>query len=138
MDFDVNWLAVGVATLAAFALGAAWYSSALFGKRWQNDLGFTEEYLREGNMAKTFGLSFVAMFVMALGLALMMQGVRADGGLNWQSGLHYGLMSGVFFIAASMAINYLYQRRPLSLWLIDAGYQVVFLGIMGAVIGAFG
>ncbi len=31
---DVNLLAVGVATLLAFALGALWYSPVLFARQW--------------------------------------------------------------------------------------------------------
>ena len=34
-DFGaVNWLAVGVGTVAAFMVGWLWYSPLLFGKKW--------------------------------------------------------------------------------------------------------
>lgn len=130
---DINFLAVIVAGVAAFALGAAWYSKALFGKGWQKDLGFTDEYLQQGNMAVTFGLSLVAMIIMAFGMAWIMGGTATDG----VSGLMGGLMIGVFFVGTSIAINYLYQRRSLRLWAIDALYQILFLGLMGFIIGAW-
>ena len=52
---DVNWLAVLAALVAAFVLGGAWYSKALFGNAWMQDVGLTEEAIKNGNMARTFG-----------------------------------------------------------------------------------
>lgn len=38
----LNWLAVVVATLLAFAVGAVWYTPALFGKAWMKSIGLKE------------------------------------------------------------------------------------------------
>lgn len=130
---DINFLAVGVAGIAAFVLGMLWYS-LLFGKIWQKELGFTDEYIQNGNMGVIFGSSFVLMVLMALGLALLIT-PQLGGAANWQLGAHHGLIAGVLFVGGSMGINYLYQRRSIKLWLIDAGYQICFLVIMGTIIG---
>jgi hypothetical protein len=53
---EINWLAVLIAAVASFLLGGAWYSNALFGKAWQRETGVTDEKLKQGNMAKIFGL----------------------------------------------------------------------------------
>ncbi|OHX65076.1 DUF1761 domain-containing protein [Flammeovirga pacifica] len=135
MEFgNINYLAVLVAAVAAFILGAIWYS-AIFGKTWQKELGFTDEYLQKANMALIFGSSFVLMFITSLGLAMF--NAHTGHSLNASSGAFHGLMVGLIFIGSSMGINYLYQRRSLKLWLIDAGYQVTFLTIQGAIIGAW-
>ncbi|MCW5898454.1 MAG: DUF1761 domain-containing protein [Flavobacteriales bacterium] len=132
----VNFLAVIVATLAAFALGAVWYT-ALFGKRWMKEVGFSEEQLKQGaNLGRIYGTCLLLTFVMGLGLAFIWH-QEDPASLTWQVGLYHGLLIGLFFVAPSTGINYLYQRKSFALWLIDAGYQVVFLGIMGAVIGAW-
>ncbi len=137
MDYgNVHWLSVVVSTLAAWVLGALWYAPPLFGKIWQKDLGFSDEYLKEGNMAKTFGLSMVMMFVMAFGMQLMMYG-HGETSMGWKEGIHHGLYVGVFFVASSVAINYLYQRRSFRLWAVDALYQVIILAIMGAIQGVW-
>ncbi|WP_020531514.1 DUF1761 domain-containing protein [Flexithrix dorotheae] len=133
---NINYLAVGVAALASFALGALWYSPVLFGKAWQNELGFTDEYLQEGNMAKIFGSSFLLMILMAFGMGMLLQG-HGEPVIGWQGGLIHGLVVGFFFVGTSMGINLLYQRKSFILWLIDAGYQIIFLGIMGIIIGAW-
>ena len=44
----VNWIAVIVATVAAFILGAVWYSKALFGNQWMQEVGLTEETIAAG------------------------------------------------------------------------------------------
>jgi hypothetical protein len=49
----------------------------------------------------------------------------------------YGLGFGFFFNAMSIGINMIYQRKSFTLWAIDAGYQVVYLGISGAILGAW-
>jgi hypothetical protein len=137
MDFsNMNFLAIIVAALASFALGALWYSPILFGKAWQKELGFTDEYLQSGNMVKIFGSSFVMMLIMSMGLASLLPNL-ANGALSAKSGLHYGLMIGLLFVATSMAINLLYQRKSIKLWAIDACYQIVFLCIMGLILGAW-
>jgi hypothetical protein len=51
MDLSsINYLAVIAAALGAFVFGALWYSTPLFGKIWQKELGFSDEYLKQGNM----------------------------------------------------------------------------------------
>ncbi len=138
MDFsNINYLAVVAAAVASFILGAVWYGTALFGKSWQVELGFSDEYLKEGNMAKIFGSSFVLMLIMALGMAMLVQGHSEGEAIGWKQGLYHGLYVGIFFVATSMGINLLYQRRSIKLWAIDSGYQIVFLAIMGAILGAW-
>jgi len=135
MDFSsINWLAVIVSGIAAWALGALWYSPVLFGKAWQKETGLTEESLRNANMAQVYGTSAVLMIIMALGLAMFFQG---DMDMNWKTGFHMGLITGLFFVAPSIGINYLYQRKSLKLWAIDAVYQILILALAGAILGAW-
>jgi hypothetical protein len=133
---NINFLALAVAAIASFALGALWYSPVLFGKMWQKALGYTDEYLNQGNMALIFGSSFVLIFLMDFGLAVILQG-HAGRDVSMTSGLLYGFLLGVFFVAASTGINYLYQRKSILLWAIDAGYQVLYLTMTGAILGAW-
>jgi hypothetical protein len=132
----INYLAVAVAAVISFGLGALWYSPVMFGKAWQKELGFSDEYLQSGNMGKIFGSSVILMLIMALGLAVLLNARWGDS-VTLMSGIKHGLFVGVAFVGASMGINMLYQRKSLKLWLIDAGYQILFLLIMGAIIGAW-
>ena len=55
---DVNWLAVVLGALAGFVVGGLWYGP-IMGKSWMVAVGKTEEDLKEGNPAKTYGLTFL-------------------------------------------------------------------------------
>lgn len=129
----INWLAVLVAGIAAWALGALWYS-ALFGKTWQKETGLTAESMKDINLGKIYGSSAVLMIIMAFGLAMFFQG---DMEMSGSKGMQMGLITGLFFVAPSIGINYLYQRKSFKLWAIDAVYQILFLALEGFIVGAW-
>ncbi len=133
---NINFLALLVAAIASFALGAIWYSPLLFSKAWQKAVGLSDETMKNANMAVIFGSSFILIFLMNFGLAVILQG-HAGRDISAMSGALYGLLIGIFFIATSIAINMLYQRKSFTLWAIDAGYQVLYLAISGAILGAW-
>lgn len=136
MEFnDINYLAVIVAALVSFGLGALWYSPVLFGKLWQNEVGLSDEQLKEGGsgaMMTTFGGSLILMIVMILGLAMILS--AQVGIMDLMRGLKTGLLAGAMFAASSMGINYLYQRKSMKLFFIDACYQVAYMGISGIIL----
>jgi len=128
----INWLAVVVATVAAFAIGGLWYSAALFGNTWLQEVGLTEEAANNANMPRTFGGTFVLQFLAVTALAVL---IGVDS--SWQSGLQTGLLVSVFWVATAYGITYLFEQRSLRLFLINAGYNVVLFAIVGAIIGTW-
>lgn len=44
---DVNFLAVGVATVFAVLFGVLWYSPVLFARQWMAAHGYSEDKVRE-------------------------------------------------------------------------------------------
>jgi hypothetical protein len=127
----VNWLSVFAAALSGFAIGALWYGP-LFSKPWMSASGMTKEKGAQGNPALIFGGAYVLNLVAATGIALQ-NGTHT----GWLFGLHIGLMGAFFFIAPALGVIYLFEMRPLKLWLINAGYQIVNFSAMGAIIGAW-
>ncbi len=69
---NINWLSVVVACIGAFILGALWYSPLLFSKAWQKEVGLSDEDLKDSNMVKTFGTSFVLQFIAAVMMDMFM------------------------------------------------------------------
>ena len=51
------------------------------------------------------------------------------------SGAKAGAALALALIGSTLAMNYGFEARPLSLWLINVGYMVVGMTIMGAIIG---
>ncbi len=126
----VNWLAVVVSTVIAFAIGGIWYSKALFGGMWLEEVGLTEEAVDEANMPMTFGGTFVLQFFAVTALAVL---VGAGG--TWLSGLKCGLTIGIFWIATAYGITYLFEQRTMRLFLINAGYNIVLFAVAGTLLG---
>lgn len=128
----VNWLAALIATLASFVIGALWYSPLMFAGPWQRALGMSEEELRSGHVGRIFLAAFIAMLVAAVGFSI----VLADAG-GWRSGLHWGLIVGLFLVAPSLAVHNAFERRPFHYWAINAGYSTVTFAIYGLILGAW-
>jgi hypothetical protein len=134
MDISqLNWLAVLVATVTAFALGGIWYGP-LFGKAWQRLVGLSDEDIQQGHPGKIYGGAFCLNLVMATVLALLLQ-LHPSPGLV--PGINIGVLLALSFIATSVGINYLFQQRPLGQYLIEVGYMVVLMALMGAIIGVW-
>ena len=51
-------------------------------------------------------------------------------------GAFHGAMTGLLYGATATGIHYLYQRKSLKLFLIDASYIVAFLALSGGVMAA--
>jgi hypothetical protein len=126
---EVNYLAVLAAAAATFALGGLWYSPALFGKVWQREAGVTEEKMKSANMGLIFGLTFVLALIAAWVFALFL-GPRPPMAL----GLGAGFSAGLCWVAASLGINYLFERKSLKLWLINGGYHTLQFTIIGLIL----
>ncbi len=129
---DISWLATLVATALAFALGGLWYGP-LFGSAWMAEHGFTKEQLAQGfNPAKTYGLTAVlaaaSAYVFGVFLALL-------GPHTAMFALGFGFSVGSFWVAASIATNYLFERSSARLFLINGGYHVVRFSLMGLAFG---
>ena len=124
----INLLAALLGAVAFFAVGALWYS-ALFGKRWQAEVGLTDEQIAGGNMPLIFGLCFA--FELLISLMLGHNVART------QPPDHVILMMAAGFGATIMVpaigINYLFQRRSGTLFAIDAGHFIVGTAAMGLV-----
>lgn len=130
---EVNYLAVGLAALSAFMLGGLWYSPVLFANKWAALTGLSEEKLKSGSMAMIFGGAFLLNLIAAFVLAMF---VGPGAGLKFAT--LAGLAVGLCWVATSFGVSYLFERRPLGLWLINAGYFTLQFTLMGAILGAMG
>ena len=132
----INIWAVLVSAVAFWALGALWYSPLLFSKRWQKEVGLSDEKLKSANMALIFGTSFFIMLLMVWALNFVINSHKPEN-VNLGMRLHYGLFTGFFFSMMTIGINYLYQRKSIVLWLIDGVYVVLGMGIAGMILGSW-
>ena len=128
----INHIAVWVAGIFQFLLGAGWYT--LLGPAWMTGIGKTEAQLvaEHGHSPLPYIIALGAALVVAYAIAWLLPrlGTPSAG-----SGAKAGATLALALIGSTLAMNYGFEARPLSLWLINAGYMVVGMTIMGAIIG---
>jgi hypothetical protein len=135
----INYLAVVIAALAGFGFGAVYYMS--LARPWMDAQGWTPEqqaaHVRgELNPSRLpFVIAIVANLVMSWVLAGL---IGHMGSVTIRSGLISAAFVWLGFVVTTLAVNYAYSGRKPMLMVIDAGYWLGALLIMGAVIGAFG
>ena len=133
MNTHIHPLAVVVAALSAFLVGGIWYSPLAFARPWMAANGFTEESLRErGGTARIFGVAFVLVLVASVNLAFFLG--AEDTTATW--GASAGALTALW-IASAFGVTYLFERKPMKLFFIDAGYHVVSFPLMGLILGAW-
>jgi len=127
-------LAVWIAAIVFFVLGAIWYS--VMAAQSMAAIGKTmDELSREhGGSPLPYMVGFVAILVMCYTLAWLMQRLHAA---TLVSGLRLGATVAAGFIAATLALNYGFEARSPTLWLINSVYVVVGLALAGAIIGSW-
>lgn len=153
-----NFIAVLVASLVTLLVGFVWYNPKVFGTAWMKETGMTEEKAQQGNMVKIFGLtifySFMISFLMPaltvhqMGALGMIGGdpalakpsyaaFMADYGNEFRTFKHgalHGFFTGLFLALPITAINSLFEQKSWRYILINAGFWIVSLTIIGAIV----
>ncbi|WJJ98323.1 DUF1761 domain-containing protein [Algibacter luteus] len=154
----INPIAIPIAAIAALVVGFIWYNPKVFGNAWMKASGMTEEKIKGGNMAKIFGLAFVFALLLAVQLmqmtnhqwgALGMVGGDPTGALpsfeafmadygtayrTFKHGAFHGTLAGIFVALPIIGTNALFERKSAKYIFINAGYWIVTLAVMGAIL----
>ncbi len=119
---EMNWLAILVGGLAYFMLGALWYSF-LFKEKW---IAYTAIKMDDATAKKGVGLIMIgSLLLMLLNSFALCVLANKMGVWGWMSGVKLGLFTGICFACVSIGINMLYEKKPIGLFLINGGYQLL-------------
>ena len=120
---SINWLAVLVAAIAYFSLGAIWFSKPVFGARWiaLHKINMDDPEVKKGVGAIMFG-SFLLMLLATIGLAILVARFQFYEAI---SGIKLGLFTGICFASTAISVTYLYIKKPLASHFIDNLYHIV-------------
>lgn len=127
----LNWLAVIAAALSSFVLGGLWYGP-LFGKPWMQAAGVSADQVAKGNKAMIFGGTFVLSLIAAASFAFFL-----GANVNATTGALYGFTAGLCWVTTSLGSTYLFEHKPMSLWLINGGYRTLQFTLIGLILGAW-
>lgn len=156
-----NFLAILVAAFSTLIVGFVWYNPKVFGNVWMRESGLTEEQLKGANMVKIFGLTL--LFAFLIGMILQFMVIHQFGALGltggdptkalpsyhafmedygnayrtFKHGMLHGSMTGVLLALPIVGINALFERKSWKYILINGGFWIVSLTLMGGIICAW-
>ncbi len=133
MQVHVNYLAVLVAALASYVIAYVWYA-VLFAGPWKKLTGIQDMKPAPLNVVLVLVGSLVMSYVLYHSIAFGDAYVRMSGA---SGGLMGGFFSWLGFVAPVTLCTKLYERKPWGLWLLDNGFWLVALLVMGAILGAW-
>jgi hypothetical protein len=130
----MNWVAIIVAAVVNMVIGSLWFSPVLFQKPW---VAMRVDKNPMSGVASP--LLYVITAVGALVSAITLDWIIGLAGARSPTGgAIIGLYAGLGFVAPAILSDNLFNERPFKLYLIVAGFPVVGLLVMGAILGALG
>ncbi len=127
-----NLLAIGAGAVVSFIIGMLWYA-VLFGKAWAQAHGFSEQKMATLKKSAPIAaaVSFVGYLVTGYVLCILFQRLAIT---DIKSALSMTFLLWLGLPAAIGLMNALYSGRSLVVYLIDTGYQLVYLLAMAAIL----
>jgi uncharacterized membrane protein len=130
---QINFPAVVVAALARVVLVSLWWSPLLFLNPWMKLTENTRETMKSG-MAKGTAFAIAGSIVMAVVLDYVLQRVQAR---STAEGAAAAFLLWLGFVAVTMLSSVIYERKPFRLFLINCGFQITALLIMGEILAVW-
>jgi hypothetical protein len=127
-DTSIWW--VLLAAVSFWVIGAVWYSPAMFTKPWKKELGIKDGASMDG-IGKLMVASFLLTLILVMVETYFVHIFKSPTALN---GAYLGGKLWLGFVGTTSAINYLYEKKSLTLWLIDQGYFAVGMIVAGAIL----
>lgn len=127
---------VFLAVFGAMSFSAFWYSPKIFGNAWMKLTGARPAHTKDTRKMMLF--TFFAHFAIALTLYTI---IIWAGAITVKAGMIVGLWVGLGLSSMTLLIPYLWENRPVGLFMMTAGLTVcntVFMSaIMAHLIGKF-
>jgi hypothetical protein len=142
MSVEINWIAVGLATLSSMLVGSIWYAKGVFGKLWMRLANLNEKELEKKaakDMPRVMGTALLMSFLMAYVIAHVAALSRAFFDVSpLEAGLTTAFWLWLGISATTLVIHDIFEYRPGRLTLLNVCHQFFMLGAMGLIIGLFG
>ncbi|HEY8184685.1 MAG TPA: DUF1761 domain-containing protein [Pyrinomonadaceae bacterium] len=133
----INYPAVIVATLVHYILGGLWYSPLLFGNKFLQIVPWTPEQKAQVEATahvKELVIAFVMSLVLVYILAHFIHYTKAK---NWRGGIETAFWLWLGFITTTQLATVIFELRPLGLYLINIGYQLVGCALAGLILAVW-
>ncbi len=132
-QIPVNVLALIVTAVGKSVVGFLWYSPALFGRPFMRLAGCDEAKAMK-TLPRSLLIDVIANFVMAF---VLVHAVVYAGATTFPLGLAVGALNWVGLVAVGMLFSVTFEQRPLRLFLLNSGFQLITVAVMGAVLAVW-
>ncbi len=127
-------LAIIVATLCYFGLGAVWFT--VFRSAWLEGIGKTMEQLQASGVSPM--LAYLVALMLTLALALFLSWlIQVTGTSTVARGIQVAVILWFCTVFATFATEYAFEGRGVKILAITSGYCLVGMVLMGAVLGGW-
>jgi hypothetical protein len=133
MNVEINIWAVLVAAASNMVIGTLWYGP-LFGKPWLKWSGISEMKMTAVNLIILFVGAFLMAYVLDHAL-IFGNAYMKTGGVS--GGLMVAFWNWLGFIAVVTVGTVLWEKKPWALWLLNNGYWLVSLMVMGVILSVW-
>lgn len=133
---NLNFIALIVGALVPMIVGFLWYGPIL-GKAWQKSLGFSDEDIQSGNMAVTFGVSYLVALLISFYLQYIVGLHEGTEDANFLHAAFHGAMSAVMTAVPVLISNSLFQKNNWTNIIINVVYWIITFALMAGVISLF-
>lgn len=155
---EINFLAILVAAISALVVGFVWYNPKVFGTAWMHAADMTDEKIKSANMGKIFVMALIFALLLAMSMltltihqtgAMGMVGGDIENALpsytafmadygaahrTFGHGALHGFFAAVFIVLPVLGTNALFERKGAKYILVNSGYWMVTMAIMGAIV----
>lgn len=124
-----------IASVAALIIGFIWYHPKAFGTAWMRAAGVEPD--GKVNFPVMLAVSLIVPFVISMPLNYQVS--HPDEHLSpFMHGFFHGAVyMGLHVAAPIVALNSYYERRGWNHFLVNAGYWILTLGVMGGILATF-
>ena len=143
MDAQLNWYAMLVATLMPMLIGFIYYHPKVLGGVWMRANGFTLESVGDGPKPIMFLVCLVLSFLLTFWCRMQFAdphqtSIDFDGNpkdwVTFQHGIVHGVFYGLLFVIPVLGTQSIFEKRPLSWVLVNAGYWILTLSAICAIV----
>lgn len=164
---NFHFYIVFISALIPLLIGFIWYNPNVFGKAWMAASGVNPDANNRPNMALVFGLTYTFSCLMGVVLAPIVihqfgffsmlaneanindpnsesgkmvkqfMDIYGNNFRTFKHGALHGTITGIMLAMPVLAINALFEMKNAKYILINAGYWVISLALMGGVICQF-
>ena len=118
---SMNYLAILVASIIGYIIGALWYSPLLFSKSWVKLSKNKSPEMK----ASTYILGFLSILIFNFVLSII---ISYTGASTFVEGMKMGALLWIGFIATTLFGGVIYEKMPMKLfWITSIQYLIAML-----------